>query len=150
MKPSPSTIEKFIDIAKKVKDTAFISGPVLMFLGYVTFLVIKDTDVYKEFENVVSFGYEAKNVIIPKSDSLNRYQNNEIEDLWFEVDDIQAKINTETIRETSFQIGLRYDEATQKMYFKTIDKELREVKKDYEKNLYYYRDAQDEKRYVNY
>lgn len=136
--------DKIKSILKTIKDFFFIIGPLATFIFYMSWLIIKDTDLYKKIDQTIEFGYEAKLHIIPKSDSLNLWQNNQIEELKEVIDKVRPE------ERTQFAIGLRYDTEKKQMFFRDINKDLKPVFKEYETGYYFYRDDNDIKRYVNY
>lgn len=154
-----------MDINEEIKDAkksiwakwkAYIIAGIGSAIIYIGGLIIKDTKVYKDFKDVVEFGYNAKNVIIPKADSLHTYQNEEIKYLWDDIDLLFEKLtkldsnSNKWSKRTTFYVGLIYDEEKKKLFFRTTDKEMREVKVESETGFYYYRDSHDKKRYINY
>jgi len=118
---------------------------------YVAALIIKDTKVYKEFRGVVDFGYDAKNIIIPRSDSTHQWQSDAIMDMWNEIDYIYDKLDsTKGTNRAIHNVGLVYDEDKKQLFFRTINGDLRTVRHDAELNQYFYRDDNDKKRIINY
>ena len=135
---------KLSEIASKIKDVLFIAGPIFSIIIFFGGLAIKNTETYKEFIKVVEYGYYAKEILLPKSDSIHAYQDNKIKELEIL---IGQRFPSE---QHTFSLGLRYDINKKRIYFRDEHKELRPVLYEGGTGFYYYRDSRDIKRYVNY
>ena len=129
--------------------TAIVGGS-FSTLIYIGTLVFQDTKFYKKFDDTNRLKEKLINEVLPSMDSIANFRYKIVMLNSYRLDSLEAYIEAEKIaKKKTRAIGLRYDEETERIYFRGIDGELRRVLKDSDTGYYFYRDDDDKKRYVN-
>jgi len=102
-------------------------------IGYVSVLVIQDTPIYKK---------------IDRAFTIAKWLETEHAKDTVDIFNAKEHIDEEVVKKKKeYQVGLRYNKANKKLYWRDKSKEYREIKSDYTGD--YYRDEHDNKVYIN-